>query len=71
MRDCFIIYSFIVLVPSVISLVSTSIVKILPLLPAIVGVYFVSPWFTLSKSSISVGIRVSGLSVTWEIAIAV
>jgi len=34
--------------PSIISLEATSIVKVLLLLPAVVGVYFIGPWLTLS-----------------------
>ena len=34
--------------PSVISLESIAIVKVLLLLPAVVGEYFIGPWLTLS-----------------------
>ena len=63
-----IIYSLVGLVPSVISLESTTIIKVLPLLPAIVGVHFVGPGLALPVASIVV---VGWLSVPVEVAIAV
>jgi len=65
-----IIYSLVGLVPSIISLESTSIIKVLPLLPAIVGVHFVGPGLALSVDSIVV-VVVGWLSVPVEVAIAV
>ena len=64
-----IIYSLVGLEPSVISLESTSIIKVLLLLPAVVGVYFVTPGLALSVGSGVV--VVAWLSVPVEVAIAV